>query len=406
MGPTRRITAPGRVNLIGDHTDYNRGVALPLAIDLGTTVELHRQRLPSPDLLLHPLPGGDRAPPRHAPGPGRPRHAGARLGPHGRLDDRHRPAGGRRGGEDRDHPPGRRRPVVQRRPVVALAEILGAAGSPADHRHLSSRSEIFAGVPVGEHGPPGVRRRAWPATPCSSTSHRGTPSVPIPGTPRSWWSTPASTGRSHHGLRRPGGRVRGGGGDHRPARPGRPRPTSKACGTPARAAGPARGGASAPGCARCADALRDGRPGRGRIASWPRATGAWPTTSRCPSPPSTSWSSAWRPSAGVYGARLTGAGFGGCVVALGRPGAVDLGRPFPTRRWRVVPLRRHRLRRPSGGRWAEPVGGSPAGGPPGRGRPPPVSIRSAGATAGSVGARESPVHHPSDRSVGAVPAHG
>jgi galactokinase len=37
---------------------------------------------------------------------------------------------------------------------------------------------------------------------------------------------------------------------------------------------------------------------------------------------------------GVFGARMTGAGFGGCVVALGRPGAVDLGR-LPGRGWRV-----------------------------------------------------------------------
>ena len=32
--------APGRVNLIGEHTDYNDGFALPCALDCGTVVAL------------------------------------------------------------------------------------------------------------------------------------------------------------------------------------------------------------------------------------------------------------------------------------------------------------------------------------------------------------------------------
>jgi galactokinase len=36
----RVVRAPGRVNLIGDHTDYNEGFALPAAIDLGIAIAL------------------------------------------------------------------------------------------------------------------------------------------------------------------------------------------------------------------------------------------------------------------------------------------------------------------------------------------------------------------------------
>src|SRR5947209_18197452 len=38
--PTVAASAPGRVNLIGDHTDYNQGFVLPTVIPQQTTVEV------------------------------------------------------------------------------------------------------------------------------------------------------------------------------------------------------------------------------------------------------------------------------------------------------------------------------------------------------------------------------
>ena len=41
--PTHRADAPGRVNLIGEHTDYNGGFVLPIAIPQRTRIELARR---------------------------------------------------------------------------------------------------------------------------------------------------------------------------------------------------------------------------------------------------------------------------------------------------------------------------------------------------------------------------
>ncbi len=50
MPPERcRAFAPGRVNLIGEHTDYNRGLALPFAIAQGVTVSAEAQPPGAPD---------------------------------------------------------------------------------------------------------------------------------------------------------------------------------------------------------------------------------------------------------------------------------------------------------------------------------------------------------------------
>ena len=47
--PELLVHSPGRVNLIGEHTDYNDGFVLPIAISLG--IDLAISRIPDSEVI-------------------------------------------------------------------------------------------------------------------------------------------------------------------------------------------------------------------------------------------------------------------------------------------------------------------------------------------------------------------
>ena len=206
MPPARQATGPGRVNLIGDHTDYNLGVALPMAVGLGVTVEFE----PSPgstlvvtsaafpdrtaiiDVTTDDLPVAS-----FEPAWARPVAAMATLvrpGPGSLRIEADLPIGA-----------GLSSSAAL---CVALADVFGVGGSAVELAHLCQEAERRTGFPVGAMDPlvcAGARSGHALLIDFSSMATRQIP-LPAEAEVRGGRLRPGSH-RRRLGLRRAGGRV-------------------------------------------------------------------------------------------------------------------------------------------------------------------------------------------------------
>ncbi|HEV3264281.1 MAG TPA: galactokinase family protein [Acidimicrobiales bacterium] len=334
MTLARRATGPGRVNLIGDHTDYNRGLALPIAIDLGTTVEftptgspgvtffstLHREGITLPvEVPADPEVLSALEPPW------------ARLV--GAVMSMVRPE---TGGVCR---------IMSSLPVgsglsssaalaTALARVFGATGSSITVARLCQRAENLSGVPVGMMDPlVCAGGRAGNAS-LIDFSILSVGYVPIP---ESAEIVVVDSGQPRA--------LRDSGYADRVAE----------CEAAATTIGPL-GLAEESDVSRLRDPLLQ-RRARHVVSECRRvrqvaealksdhlwAAGAYMTESHrslaedfdVSTPALDALADHLRSIDGVYGARMTGAGFGGSVVALSRVGAIDVD-DLPTPAWKVT----------------------------------------------------------------------
>jgi len=328
--------APGRVNLIGDHTDYNEGLALPMAINLGTDITFtqnsSRQLLflsaafPTPANLPLDIPlDPDELDAIH-PGWARLVAAMAALA---------RPPHGGVGRIETSVPVGSGLSSSAAL-CVALGLVFGLDGSPTTMAQLCQRAEAAAGSNVGLMDP------------LTSMAGRAGHGLLIDFADLSWEYVPIPAEAEVLVV---------GSGEQRELAATPYRARRAECDAAALELGVPLGKAEEadlPGivdpimrrrtrhviseCRRVrefAECLRlSDLPGAGRVmveshqslavdfeASTPRIDNLVQTLLATP---------------GVFGARLTGGGFGGSVVALCRSGAVDPAR-WPGRGWRVVP---------------------------------------------------------------------
>ncbi len=178
------ILAPGRVNLIGEHTDYSGGLVLPVAVDRGVTVnwrpDAHAIRLRSaafPGALVELAPDG--TPPDGLTGWGRHAAAVAVL-----LGERGRPAVGLDGSVSSTVPIGAGLASSAALTVAVGLALCRAAAfelSPLQLAHVAREAEYQAvGVPVGIMDPAVcllARRGHALLLDCATDEHR---LIPLP----------------------------------------------------------------------------------------------------------------------------------------------------------------------------------------------------------------------------------
>jgi galactokinase len=325
---------PGRVNLIGDHTDYNEGLALPMAVGLGVTVSFRPSGgrtlsvtsssfVGSADVPVGLRPGADLT----ALEPAWSRLVAAMASV----------CGLRTGGT---------LTMASTLPVgsglsssaavgVALAEVFGTAGPPEDVARLVQEAEHRIGVPVGLMDPLACAGgRAGHALLIAFD----TLSVQAVLIPEDVEIVVLDSGERRT-LRT----------SAYAARVAECRAAAQVVGVLGRCREDELGAIGDPvlrsrarhvvtECARVratAEALAsDDLPAAGALLLESHRSLARDFAVSTPVLDDLVTEVASRP--GVLGARMTGAGFGGCVVALARPGAVDTDR-WPTPAWRVVP---------------------------------------------------------------------
>jgi galactokinase len=331
--PARRATGPGRVNLIGDHTDYNLGLALPMAIGLGVNVEY----LPSEartvsvssaafgSTVALPLDPPVGAAPVTAIEPSWVRLVAAMIA-------LARPEAGGRLQIDGTLPIGSGLSSSAAL-SVALAEVFGVTGEPAVIARLCQEAEHRAGAPVGVMDPlvcAGARRGHALLIDFATldTEHVPVPAdadiVVVDSGQRRTVRTSAYVARvaeSEAAAAMVGPLGSADDDDLLALRDPLLRRRARHVITEGRRV------------RECAEALRDDDL---------RTVGTLMTASHrslaeeyeVSTPVLDSLVEALASGPGVFGARMTGAGFGGCVVALSRPGAIDI-EALPTAAWRV-----------------------------------------------------------------------